>query len=175
MLAIYLHHRKSDDLDFFTYNKNLYSIHDILQYIKYFGKVEITNQSSEQIDLLIDGTKVTFFDAGWEFLKPRKIKQLNIATIESIAAMKIHVLFLRAKYRDYYDVYFLMKELGIKKLYDISSKIIPGLTMKLFSMALLYVDDIIDDKINHLEPVISITKYQIRDYIQQQIKELDVT
>ncbi|HOR95209.1 MAG TPA: hypothetical protein PLZ38_14665, partial [Spirochaetota bacterium] len=60
-------------------------------------------------------------------------------------------------------------------LYDISSKIIPGLTMKLFSMALLYVDDIIDDKINHLEPVISITKYQIRDYIQQQIKELDVT
>ena len=41
-------------------------------------------------------------------LNPEKIfleaEAFNLASLEAIAAMKINVLFLRAKYRDYYDL-----------------------------------------------------------------------
>ena len=82
-LTLHLCHRKSEDLDFFTYEDKL-DFKEILEYIKRFEKKEILNQTNEQIDLLLDGVKVTFFNAKWSFLKPFENQKLNIASIEQI-------------------------------------------------------------------------------------------
>ena len=103
-LSLYLCHRKSEDLDFFTYG-DTFDRRAILEYVQRFNHSEVLNDNSDQLDLLLNGVKVTFFNAKWRFLEPDKIYQLNIASLESIAAMKTNVLFLRAKYRDYYDLY----------------------------------------------------------------------
>ena len=58
-LALYLCHRKSEDLDFFTYDDS-FDRAEIFEYIKQFDSKEILNQTDEQIDLLLDGVKVTF-------------------------------------------------------------------------------------------------------------------
>jgi len=108
-LALHLCHRKSEDLDFFTYDDS-FDKKEIFDYIQSFENKEVLHQSNEQIDLLLDGVKVTFFNAKWKFLKPKKIAKFNLSSIESISAMKVNVMFLRAKYRDYYDLYFLVKE-----------------------------------------------------------------
>ena len=169
-LALYLCHRKSEDLDFFTYEDN-FDKKEIFEYLKQFKNKEILNQTDEQIDVLIDGVKVTFFNANWKFLKPEKIKKFNISTLESIAAMKINVLFLRAKYRDYYDLYFLVKNgMSISKIFESSLDVLDGVNFKLFAVAILYVDDIDDDNIEYLEPIEILGKKTIRDFFQ---KELD--
>ncbi len=168
-LTLHLCHRKSEDLDFFTYADN-FDKQEILEFIKKFENKEIINQTNEQMDLLLDGIKVTFFNANWSFLKPKKIGRFNLASIESLTAMKVNVLFLRAKYRDYYDLYFLAKEkMSIKEIFNISKPIVEGITYKLFVVALLYIDDIEDDDISYLEPREKISKQKIRDFFECRI------
>ena len=116
---------------------------------------------------------MTFFNAKWSFLRPDKPDQFNLATIESIAAMKVNVLFLRAKYRDYYDLYFLVKRcLDLKKVFECGLFIMPEITFKLFATALMYVDDIEDDAIDFLEPIEKLSKNKIRDFFQSELKKL---
>ena len=168
-LSLHLCHRKSEDLDFFTYG-DAFSKQEILNYIKNFNQQEIINQSNEQIDMLFNGVKVTFFNARWSFLKSHTKENFNLASLEQIAAMKVNVLFLRAKYRDYYDLYFLAKEaMSLREIFKSSEKIVEGVTYKLFITALLYVDDIEDDAIDYLEPREKITKKAIRDFFEKRV------
>ena len=168
-LSMHLCHRKSEDLDFFTYEDS-FDKQEIFEYIKTFDNKEILNQTDEQIDVLLDDVKVTFFNAQWAFLKPMKVEKFNLSSLESIAAMKINVLFLRAKYRDYYDIYFLVKKsMSLRKMFECSLNILDGINFKLFSVALVYTDDIEDDSIKYLEPVEELSKEEIRDFFQFQL------
>jgi len=168
-LTLHLCHRKSEDLDFFTYEDN-FDFSEILEYIKLFEKKEILNQTNEQIDLLLDGVKVTFFNAKWSFLKSVDNNKFHLATLEQIAAMKVNVLFLRAKYRDYYDLYFLAKEvMSLREIFKCSENIVEGITYKLFIVGLLYIDDVEDDDIGYLEPKEKITKKKIRDFFEKRV------
>lgn len=171
-LALYVCHRKSEDLDFFTYADS-FDKKEIFDYIQGFENKEILNQTDEQIDLLLDGVKVTFFNAKWEFLKPLEVKKFNLSSLESIGAMKVNVMFLRAKYRDYYDLYFLLKEgMGLREMFKHSQNILEGINFKLFAVALLYIDDIEDDNIDYLEPKESISKERIRDFFQKKLDRM---
>ena len=171
-LAMHLCHRKSEDLDFFTYDHS-FDKKAIFGYLKTFEQKEILNQSDEQIDILIDGVKVTFFNAKWAFLKPIKPEKFNLATLQSISAMKVNVLFLRATYRDYYDIYFLLKEtMGLKEMFGNAQMILEGITFKLFTTALLYIDDIEDDNIEYLQPKKLITKHEIQSFFLKKLNNL---
>src|SRR6056297_2706313 len=61
-LALYLCHRKSEDLDFFTY-EDAFNRNEIVDYCRRFPQFEILNESGDQLDLLIRGVKTTFFNA----------------------------------------------------------------------------------------------------------------
>ncbi len=169
-LSMHLCHRKSEDLDFFTYEDS-FDKSEIFNYIKAFENKEILNQTDEQIDLLLDGVKVTFFNAKWSFLRPRKIETFNLSSVESIAAMKVNVLFLRAKYRDYYDLYFLVKKsMSLKKVFECSLNVLEGINFKLFTVAILYTEDIEDDNIRYLDPIEVLSKEKIRDFFENKLK-----
>ncbi|WP_153801454.1 nucleotidyl transferase AbiEii/AbiGii toxin family protein [Deferribacter desulfuricans] len=92
-LTLYLCHRFSEDLDFFTYQDNNFQIEEVFKIINNFNNKEIVNISNDQIDVMINGVKVTFFNAKWHFLKPKEIRNFNVATLEQIAIMKINTLF----------------------------------------------------------------------------------
>ncbi len=171
-LALYVCHRKSEDLDFFTYDDS-FDKKEIFDYIQSFENKEMLHQSDEQIDVLLDGVKVTFFNAQWKFLRPKKVEKFNLASLESISAMKVNVMFLRAKYRDYYDLYFLVKEgMSLKEIFEHSKDIVEGINFKLFAIALLYIDDIEDDNIEYLEPKETISKEKIRDFFQAKLDRM---
>ena len=53
-LTLHLCHRKSEDLDFFTYD-DVFDKEKIFFFIKSFEQKEIINQTNEQIDVLPDG------------------------------------------------------------------------------------------------------------------------
>lgn len=168
-LAIHLCHRKSEDLDFFTFSDS-YDKKEILDFLNHFKNNEIINETKDQIDILCNGVKVTFFNAKWEFLKPARQDKFNVASIESIAAMKVNVLFLRAKYRDYYDIYFITKEkMLLNEIFEQAKKIIEGITYKLFCIVLTYIDDIEDDSILHLDPKETISKEGIRAFFENKL------
>lgn len=174
--ALHLRHRLSEDLDFFTWDSSLFDVRQIQAYLADWSNKQVLNISEQQIDLVLDGVKVTFFNAGWPFLQPSIAQPFNLASLNDLAAMKVHVLFIRAKYRDYYDLYWLVRELGLAKVYSAARQVVDGLTPKLFFIALTYIDDVQDDSIAHLKPAERISKQQIRQYFEQQIThtELDL-
>lgn len=172
-LSCYLSHRLSEDLDFFTWKKsvdteNLLPIFD-REYLK------IINRSTQQTDILYKGVKITFFSNNWDELKSSRIQLIgfiNIASIDLLAAMKVNTLFLRAKFRDYYDLYCLVNQsYNMDELYKLSFDLLPGLSKRLFQIALTYTDDIIDDDISHLSPQKKVSKKEIETFFLKKIKE----
>jgi predicted nucleotidyltransferase component of viral defense system len=174
-LAYYLNHRLSEDLDYFTWeatlNKNL--IDQFLDTISKNYQIKILNQSATEIDLLIENTKITFFANNWQELKLNRQKIFQntyIGNIELLTAMKVNTLSMRAKFRDYYDLFVLSKEkYTIKEMFEISKKKMPGLTKKIFAMQISYVEDIDDESIQHLSPKYNVTLSEIHKYFEQQI------
>jgi hypothetical protein len=174
-LSILLKHRLSEDLDLFTWFEELgkSGTDSIIKQLSKHYKVEILNTYSDGMDVLFDRVKVTFFANGWERLKEREPLSKNsfIGTLKLLTAMKVNTLSLRAKFRDYYDLFVIAKDvLDIKKIFDISINYIPGMTKKIFSMQLPYVEDIDDERIEHLNPKYKVTLDEMRIFFEEQIK-----
>ncbi len=174
-LSIYLQHRLSEDLDFFTWFETLHQagIDSISTQIANGHSVKILNTYSDGIDVLIDNVKVTFFANKWDELRESLYKNSFIGKLELLTAMKVNTLSLRAKFRDYYDLYVITKEVfDIKKIFDISLDYIPGMTKKIFSMQLVYVEDIDDETIEHLNPKYKISLDEIRIFFEKEIEKI---
>ena len=171
-LSCYLHHRLSEDLNFFSWHDKA-TIENILPSLVR-DELKIINRSGQQTDMIYKGVKITFFGNKWESLEVLRIPfigNIQIATVELLAAMKVNTLFLRAKYRDYYDLYCLVdQKYTISGLYELSSAILPGLSKRLFQIALTFTDDIVDDSIIHLAPAYTLTTKEIETFFTTKIK-----
>lgn len=170
-LSVRLCHRLSEDLYFFTYD-NAFDKNRIYAFFR-GRKHQIVNDTRDQVDILFDNVKITFFNSKWSFLKPETNSRLNVATLAQMAAMKTHTLFVRATFRDYYDIYTLSFHIDLEEIYRNALMLMDGLNYKLFSMALIYVEDIADENISHLNPKVSITKQQISEYFISRLREKD--
>jgi len=176
-LSIHLQHRISEDLDFFTWFEKLETagINSIIERMSKKHPFKILNTYSEGIDVLTDNVKVTFFANDWKKLKDRELlfKNSFIGKLELLTAMKMNTLSLRAKFRDYYDLYVIIKEVfDIQKIFDISLQYIPGMTKKIFSMQLIYVEDIEDERIEHLNPKYKVSLDEMRIFFEEEIKKI---
>ena len=121
-LAIYLKHRTSEDLDFFAnrdvlddFQKN--KIKSLVSRLRDQG-VPCRELKIDSYDICHDymfgGVKVTFLAADMKVLDSSiKYKNMNIASIDQIAAMKMQtILRYRIKSRDFYDVKCLITDAG---------------------------------------------------------------
>ncbi len=176
-LSLHLHHRISEYLDFFTWHQKLDAagIDPILKNIAALYPTKIVNNYSDGLDLSINGVKVTFFASYWDKLKEREslLNKSFIGRLELITAMKTNALSLRARFRDYYDLYVITKQIfDINRVLEISLEYIPGMTKKIFAMQLVYTEDIEDENIEHLRPVFDVSLTDIRIFFENEIKKL---
>ena len=118
-LALQLNHRQSEDLDFCRWHKTKderleVDWHSIQKQLSTVGDTKIILLENTQCDFLVEGVRVTFL-ADNKFKQPkelRKIHYLNniyLVDIESIAVMKMEVITRRNVFRDYYDIYSILK------------------------------------------------------------------
>ncbi|MFP4663450.1 MAG: nucleotidyl transferase AbiEii/AbiGii toxin family protein [Bacteroidales bacterium] len=154
-LAVLLQHRLSEDLDFFTWKADLSPI-QITETLKKSSFTNITpvELSNTQADFIIDNVKVSFFANDWDILKSRKrlINNLHIASLETLVVMKINTLFMRARYRDYYDLYILHKNVfSLEKMYELAKSVHLNMNRILFQKALTFTRDIYDEDISKLK------------------------
>lgn len=175
--AYYLSHRLSEDLDFFTWGKKLPLETDgLIKRISENRELSIANRSETYLDIFIDGIKVTFFANDWQALKENRIKITNhiyAADLPLLCAMKINTLSLRAKFRDYYDLYVMNKEkFSIEDIFNLAVKFLPGITKKVFAMQLTYIGDIEDESIAHLSPKYNVSLVQIQKHFEEQIRTI---
>lgn len=178
-LAIQLGTRESEDLDFMTWRKNKTERREVdwpeikkaLQAIGQIEKFELLDL--DHVEFILNGVKLSFYanpnysplDKSIPFLN-----NISLADPISIGAMKIEVLLRRSKFRDYYDLYSL-----IKAGYDLNIMIEKALKYsghRLKSknvLSLLTASDrfIIDESFKTLNPIYDITPKEIEDEIKR--------
>lgn len=159
-IALYLGHRYSIDFDLFKNGdirtKTIFPKFEILK-----EKYAITLNRSGQLNLLCRNVKFTFFD--FEFDVPHDIPILNfinIPTLLDLAAMKAYALGRRSKWKDYLDLYFILKsDFSLKEICHRASEIFGDMfSAKLFVGQLSYFDGI-----NYSEEVEFITGFEVSD------------
>ena len=119
---------------------------------------------------------MTFFANDWQALKENRINITNYiyaADLPLLCAMNINTLSLRAKFRDYYDLYVMNKEkYSIEDIFNLAVKFLPGITKKVFAMQLTYINDIEDENIAHLSPKYNVSLVEIQKHFEEQIKTI---
>jgi predicted nucleotidyltransferase component of viral defense system len=176
-LTLYLNHRYSEDIDLFSWEKSI-DINKINKAISEmdFQEIKTVNITGTQADFIIDGVKVTFFANDWPELKNRSLlfDNLYIAKLEVLAAMKVNTLFMRAKFRDYYDLYVLNKEhFSLNELYEFANRKMLNLSFALFQRALTFTGDIEDETIEHLKPKYKLSLKDIENHFVKEIKKVN--
>lgn len=144
-MALHIGHRRSIDFDLFS-NKplNRNSIMRTIKNNKYPTK-EILYEAKDQIHITINMVKMTFLQF------PHKIKSTNelesiikIPPLLDLAAMKAFALGGRVKWKDYVDLYFILKDhYDLKMVSNYSKKLFKTFfNEKLFREQLCYFKDI---------------------------------
>lgn len=153
-IALHIGHRRSIDFDLFSrwdfYNKR------IEKKISHCHKIDITHTNEPgQYTFLVRGVKFTFFNYPYNIEAPVHLdKVARLPDLLTLAAMKAFALGRRAKWKDYADLYFIMK--NHHSLAEISRKgkeIFGGeFNERIFREALVYFDDVsYAEKIEYME------------------------
>lgn len=118
-LALQISHRLSLDFDFFM-DKPL-SRTLVKRCWEVFGDIQVVRQTADQITLLAPSNiKIDFVYYWYPLIKPLiKTPVINLASVADIAADKTETIGRRAAWRDYVDIFFLLK----KKVFNLESLI----------------------------------------------------
>ncbi|MBI4160113.1 nucleotidyl transferase AbiEii/AbiGii toxin family protein [Candidatus Wolfebacteria bacterium] len=153
-IALYIGHRESIDFDLFSLEEfdNAPIQRKILKYRKI---EEIIRDETGQYTMMIRGVRFTFF----HYLYPIKFSKnfddvIAMPDLLTLAAMKIFALGRRAKWKDYVDLYFILKNRhSLKEIFKKAKQIFGNeFNEKLARTQLAYFHDIdYREKIKYLE------------------------
>ncbi len=143
-IALYLGHRRSIDFDMFkpsaiNHKKNL----DKLNASGY--NCLVTRRVPEQMNLIVNGVKVTFFQYPFPVQVTEKLESFfRMPSLLQLAAMKAYALGRRSKWKDYVDLYFLLKDyFTIGELTSCAKSLFGDLySEKMFRAQLCYFEDV---------------------------------
>jgi len=145
-LALQIGHRRSIDFDLASYNKiNPFMLERKLISMD-FDVQTIFTATGDELSVLINGIKVTFFMFPF-IIKPEvfwETGQINLPRTIELGAMKAYALGRRSKWKDYIDLYFLLKfKLSMRELIERAKQIFgSNFNSRLFREQLCYFADI---------------------------------
>jgi len=153
-IALYLGHRKSIDFNLFSLKEfdHLKIRKEILKFKKPF---KVIVNEKEQYSIFINGVKITFLYYPFKIKFSKNFENIiNLPDLLTLSAMKAYTLGRRAKWKDYVDLYFIMKHYGgIKKVIKKAKNIFGNeFNEKMFRAELAYFKDIdFSEKIIYLK------------------------
>ena len=150
--ALHLGHRRSIDFDLVSL-KDLQS-EKIKEEIKKFAGIEnVMIDEKNELTLVTESVKLTFFKYPFKISFTVRFEDtINLPDLITLAAMKAYTLGRRAKWKDYVDLYFVLKQYSIIDLIEKAKSIfINEFNEKLFREQLSYFDDIdYSEKIDYI-------------------------
>ena len=107
-LALWLGHRISEDFDFFrTERMDLNLLHGLF---KKYGAYETLQEAEHTLTVLIEGTKISFFQIPDPFLfESTPYRFFFLADIRDIALMKLIAISGRGSRKDFIDLYTILR------------------------------------------------------------------
>ena len=150
-LALQLGHRDSVDFDFFSSNDiDTVELFERLKNI--FDEYTIVKVQEEKNTLTVvidENIKISFFTYKYKLLNDLiRENDLDLASVEDIACMKLSAIVSRSTEKDYVDLYFILQNYSLETLLNLSQEKFPQLDSNLIVKSLVYFDDVEREKIN---------------------------
>jgi hypothetical protein len=143
-LALQLGHRISEDFDFFTHKKfdNGQLFEQLKKSLSEFNLSIIQNEEDTLTIMINNEVKSSFFKVGYENILPLVMTDyVRIAQIKEIGVMKLLAL-TRALFKDYVDIYFILKEYPLEDLILSAKKKHPEFQESIYLKCLLSYGDV---------------------------------
>ena len=161
-IALHIGHRESIDFDLFSLEK--FDNAKIRRKIVRAKRItRVVRDETGQFTVIINGVRFTFFQYPFKILFSENFNNIvKLPDIVTLGAMKAYALGRRPKWKDYVDLYFIIKdycsiEYICKKADEIFGKEFNG---KLFRSQLSYFKDI-----NYQEKIIYKKGFETKDEI----------
>ena len=168
-IALHIGHRLSLDFDLFTHKKirPLVAKKAIANFAA--SEKKLLWESNDQIHYRINSIKFTLFE--YPFMIPAQINFediIRIPNLKQLAAMKAFALGGRAKWKDYVDLYFILKEhYSLAEVIEESEKLFStsSFNAKLFIEQLSFFKDInYDEQVDYM-PGFEKTEDEIKNFL----------
>ena len=172
-LALQIGHRISVDFDFFAKNLLEKGFLENVEKELLSKDLEVLVNNSEELSLLVDGVKVSFIFYPF----PRQLPcvdlgGINALSILEIASTKAYTIGRRSEYKDYVDLYFLLKEkdITLNKIIDLCNKKYGSkFNSRLFLEQLILEEDVEEVKIHFVKE--SINKEELFTFFKNHLSK----
>ncbi len=167
-IALHIGHRRSVDFDLFKFNSlNHNSVLKKIQNSHF--DYSITRNVNEQINAMIHQVKFTFMQYPYKIQIDCSLENIiKLPDLLTLSAMKAFALGRRAKWKDYVDMFFILKfHFSINQIIQKASQVFNALfSEKLFRSQLCYFEDI--DYTEQVEYVGSpISEEEIKNFLTE--------
>ncbi len=173
-LALEIGHRLSVDFDFFSNDAILPALLPQLEKLAGGKKITLSVNNADELTVFIDGIKTTFLHYPFPCLFPfREFEKIKLAAPEEIAVMKAYTIGRRGSFRDYADLYFILKN-KISSLTEIvenaQKKYGEIFDPRLFLEQLVYFKDIQDTELKFLGGKVDFEK--LEKFFREKVAEI---
>lgn len=181
-LSLQIGHRQSEDLDFMSWKhskneKREVDWPNIKEELASIGNIEnIDILDFDHIEFIVNGVKLSFYaNPNFSLIEqPLELfNNLKIADIISIGAMKMEVLLRRSKFRDYYDLYSILKTgVPIQEMIDKAVRY-SGYKLKTKNLLSILTNSKRfekDEIFKNLNPIYEIESKDIEEFIKSLLK-----
>ncbi len=163
-IALHIGHRRSIDFDLFKQGRLI--LNRILNKISRLNySYKVTRRVEEQLNMIIRDVNFTFYEYPYPIDATCKFEDIfKLPDLLQLSAMKAFALGRRSKWKDYIDLYFILKDHYTVSEIVKSSELIFGqlFSEKLFRAQLSYFEDI-----DYSEPV----EFLVKEVSPKEIKE----
>lgn len=184
-LSLQLNLRQSDDLDFMRWkqspkDKLEVGISNIKHELESIGKIdEMDIGDFNFVEFVIKGVKLSFYAAPRKKIPSMQVipylNNLQLADIKSIGAMKMEAMLRRSKFRDYYDIYSILKQgVDFNEMIELALEHSGHLLKRKNLLAMLTNGERFrkDKSFLALNPVYDVTAYDIQEYLKEKLLEI---
>ena len=170
-LALQIGHRLSIDLDFFSIES--------IDHERIKAELEETGMLSENyrnkimLRVELENIKMDFVTYKFDFLKPPLVLEgIRLASVDDICGMKLEAIKNRGLKKDFYDLYFLLKEVSLDEMILSHSKKYSGTNRFQLLMSLIFFNDAEVSETPVLMKEKNITWEQIKEVIRKAVKSV---
>lgn len=158
-IALHIGHRQSIDFDLFK--KTNIRREKLAQNLREHNLTfQLLFANTESFHIIVKGVKITFFQFPFDIPAKTTFEEIRMPDLIQLAAMKAYALGRRAKWKDYVDLYFILRDhYPLESILANTEKLFPGLfSPKLFRQQLCYFEDV-----DYTEEVSYMPGYEVND------------
>lgn len=168
-IALQIGHRESIDFDLFTKDPEFdFKTSRLLSSFKRGALIgKVIRDRDEELTFTALNVQITFFHFDYRMpFTERLDSYIEMPNLLALAAMKVYALGYRSKWKDYVDLYFLIRDYhSLPEIIEKTKELFPEFNERLFRQQLPFFDDVSYTEEVTFKPGFDVSKEEIKEML----------